>query len=133
MILNSFKKTKIMNNIGKSERETQNRIVALFKDELEYTYLGNWEDQERTQPIEENLLLDFLIKSQGYSEIVAKKAVQELVKAATNLSSGLYEANKEAYKLLRYGVSVREKLGELKERAWFINWKEPLKNNFAFA
>jgi len=122
-----------MNYIGKSERETQNRIVALFKDELEYTYLGNWEDQERTQPIEENLLLDFLIKSQGYSEIVAKKAVQELVKAATNLSSGLYEANKEVYKLLRYGVSVREELGELKERAWFINWKEPLKNNFAFA
>lgn len=122
-----------MNNIGKSERETQNRIVALFKDELEYTYLGNWEDQERTLPIEENLLLEFLIKSQGFSEIVAKKAVQELVKAATNLSSGLYEANKEVYKLLRYGVSVREELGELKERAWFINWKEPLKNNFAFA
>ena len=122
-----------MNNIGKSERETQNRIVALFKDELEYTYLGTWEDQERTQPIEENLLLDFLINSQGYSEIVAKKAVQELVKAATNLSGGLYEANKEVYKLLRYGVSVREELGELKERAWFINWKEPLKNNFAIA
>lgn len=122
-----------MNSIGKSERETQNRIVALFKEELKYTYLGNWEDQERTQPIEENLLLDFLIKSQGYSEIVAKKAVQELVKAATNLSSGLYEANKEVYKLLRYGVSVREELGELKERAWFINWKEPLKNNFAIA
>lgn len=119
--------------IGKSERETQNRIVALFKEELQYTYLGNWEDEQRTQPIEENLLLDFLIKSQGYSEIVAKKAVQELVKVATNLSGGLYEANKEVYKLLRYGVSVREELGELKERAWFINWKEPMKNNFAIA
>jgi len=122
-----------MNNIGKSERETQNRIVTLFKDELEYTYLGNWEDQELTQPIEENLLLDFLINSQGYSEVVAKKAIQELVKVATNLSGGLYEANKEVYKLLRYGVSVREELGELKERAWFINWNEPLKNNFAIA
>jgi type I restriction enzyme R subunit len=122
-----------MNNIGKSERETQNRIVALFKNELDYDYLGNWEDQQRTQPIEENLLLDFLIHTQGYSELVAKKAVQELVKAATNLTSGLYEANKEVYKLLRYGVSVREELGELKERAWFINWKEPFKNHFAFA
>lgn len=122
-----------MNNIGKPERETQNRIVTLFKNELEYTYLGNWEDQERTQPIEENLLLDFLINSQGYSEIVAKKALQELVKAATNLSGGLYEANKEVYKLLRYGVSVRGDLGELKERAWFINWAAPLKNNFAIA
>lgn len=122
-----------MNNIGKSERETQNRIVALFKNELDYDYLGNWEDQQRTQPVEENLLLDFLIHTQGYSELVAKKAVQELVKAATNLTSGLYDANKEVYKLLRYGVSVREELGELKERAWFINWKEPFKNHFAFA
>ncbi|MCO6163692.1 type I restriction endonuclease subunit R [Flavobacterium sp. NRK F7] len=122
-----------MNNIGKSERETQNRIVALFKQELNYTYLGNLEDQQRTQPIEEDLLLEFLIYTQGYSELVAKKAVQELVKAATNLTSGLYEANKEVYKLLRYGVSVREVLGELKERAWFINWNDPLKNHFAIA
>jgi len=122
-----------MNNIGKSERETQNRIVALFKNELEYAYLGNWEDQERTQPIEENLLLEFLIHTQGYSEIVAKKAVQELVKASANLSSGLYEANKEVYKLLRYGVSVREELSEVKERAWFVNWNQPLKNHFSIA
>uniref|UniRef100_UPI0040494290 type I restriction endonuclease subunit R n=1 Tax=Flavobacterium sp. TaxID=239 RepID=UPI0040494290 len=122
-----------MNNIGKSERETQNRIVALFKNELDYTYLGNWEDQQRTQPIEENLLMSFLVNSQGYTYIVAKKAVQELVKVASNLSNGLYDANKEVYKLLRYGVSVREELGELKERAWFINWKEPQKNHFAFA
>ena len=46
-----------MNNIGKSERESQNRIIQLFKNELQYTYLGNWEEQSRTQPIEENLLL----------------------------------------------------------------------------
>lgn len=122
-----------MNNIGKSERETQNRIVALFKNELNYTYLGNWEDQQRAHPIEENLLLDFLTNTQGYSEIVAKKAIQELVKAATNLSGSLYEANKEVYKLLRYGKSIREELGDLKERAWFINWSEPQKNHFAIA
>lgn len=122
-----------MNNIGKSERETQNRIIALFKNELDYTYLGNWEDQQRTHPIEENLLLDFLTNTQGYSEIVAKKAIQELVKAATNLSGSLYEANKEVYKLLRYGKSIREELGDLKERAWFINWSEPQKNHFAIA
>lgn len=122
-----------MNNIGKSERESQNRIIQLFKNELQYTYLGNWEDKPRSMPIEENLLLDFLINSQGYSTIVANKAVLELVKAATNVSSGLYDANKEVYKLLRYGVAVREELGEQKERAWFINWKEPHKNNFAIA
>ena len=69
-----------MNNIGKSERESQNRIIQLFKNELQYTYLGNWEEQSRTQPIEENLLFEFLVNSQGYSTIVAKKAVLEFPK-----------------------------------------------------
>lgn len=78
-----------MNNIGKSERATQNRIVDLFKNQLEYDYLDNWEDQPRRQPIEEDLLLKFLITTQGYSEVVAKKALQELVKSSTNISGGL--------------------------------------------
>ena len=51
-----------MNNIGKSERESQNRIIQLFKNELQYTYLGNWEEKPRSLPVEDNLLLDFLIK-----------------------------------------------------------------------
>jgi hypothetical protein len=33
-----------MSNIGKKERETQNRVVALFQKELKYRYLGNWEE-----------------------------------------------------------------------------------------
>lgn len=30
-------------NIGKTERITQNRLLLLFHDELGYDYLGNWE------------------------------------------------------------------------------------------
>jgi type I restriction enzyme R subunit len=40
------------NKIGKPERVTQNRIIQLFKNELGYTYLGNWEEETRVQPIE---------------------------------------------------------------------------------
>ena len=29
------------NDIGQSERTTQNRVVALFREELGYRYLGN--------------------------------------------------------------------------------------------
>ena len=29
-----------MNGIGKPERVTQNRVIALFRDELHYRYLG---------------------------------------------------------------------------------------------
>ena len=30
-----------MSTIGKKERETQNRVIALFQKELNYRYLGN--------------------------------------------------------------------------------------------
>ncbi|MCA0335065.1 MAG: hypothetical protein LCH44_14080 [Bacteroidetes bacterium] len=35
-----------MNKIGKPERETPNRVVALFQKKLGYHYLGNWEERE---------------------------------------------------------------------------------------
>jgi len=102
-------------------------------NELQYDYLGNWEEQVRHQPIEEELLFRYLTEKQGYSETLAGKAIDELVKASGNLSSGLYEANKATYKLLRYGVTVREELSEPKQTVWLINWTEPEKNHFAFA
>lgn len=44
-----------MNGIGKPERETQNRIIALFHDELGYRYLGDWSDRANNSNIEEGL------------------------------------------------------------------------------
>jgi len=43
-----------MNNIGQIERETQNRIIKLFKEQLGYTYYGNWEEREKNSNIEVN-------------------------------------------------------------------------------
>jgi len=40
-----------MSTIGKSERETQNRIIALFRDELGYRYLGDWSDRTNNSNI----------------------------------------------------------------------------------
>ncbi len=121
------------NNIGKTERASQNRVIQLFQDELGYTYLGDWEEEVRTQPIEEDLLFTYLTKNNRYSSELAQKAVDAIVKAATNLSDDLYEANKEVYKLLRYGVTVREELGQPKETVWLIDWKNPTNNDFAVA
>ena len=46
-----------MNEIGKPERETQNRVIALFRDELHYRYLGDWSDRDGNSNIDERLLL----------------------------------------------------------------------------
>ena len=118
--------------IGKSERISQNRIVQLFQDKLKYQYLGDWQEETRVQPIEEPILKKHLL-AKGYSEILAQKAVDEAVKTAKNLSNGLYDANKEVYRLLRYGVTVREELGQPKETVWLIDWKNPEQNDFAIA
>ncbi|MFT6638213.1 MAG: type I restriction enzyme R subunit [Flavobacterium sp.] len=120
------------NNIGKSERASQNRIVKLFQDKLKYQYLGDWQEEVRTQPVEETILKTHLLQK-GYSEVLAQKAVDEVVKTAKNLSNGLYDANKEVYRLLRYGVTVREEMGQPKETVWLIDWRDLKNNDFAIA
>ena len=52
-----------MSNIGKPERVTQNRVIALFRDELTYDYLGDWEECEGNSNIEEPLLTQMPVTS----------------------------------------------------------------------
>lgn len=118
-------------DVGKPERVSQNRVLQLFQS-MGYTYLGDWEEEVRTQPVEETILKNHLL-SQGYSEVLIQKAIDKLVSATTNLSGGLYETNKEVYHLLRYGVTVREELGKPKETVWLINWKDIENNQFGVA
>ena len=121
-----------MNTIGKSERTTQNRIIQLFQNEMGYDYLGDWEKDIKNQPVEEDLLFNQL-KIQGFSEVVAEKAVSKFMRSVLQLSDGLYDANKKVYSLLRYGVNIREELGEAKENVGLIDWKTPENNHFAIA
>ena len=41
-----------MSTIGQPERVTQNRVIALFRDELGYRYLGDWTDRDGNSNIE---------------------------------------------------------------------------------
>lgn len=118
--------------VGKIERATQNRVVKLFQNELHYRYLGNLEDQENSN-VEIPLLGTFLKEKMGYSESLVSKALFEFSKVAGDQSKKLYEVNKEVYNLLRYGVKVREELGENKQTVWLIDWENPHNNDFAIA
>lgn len=120
-------------SIGKLERATQNRVLKLFQQELGYDYLGDWVDETRTIPVEEDLLYNYLVNIKGYSETLANKAIEKFDRAVSTIGVGLYEANKEVYKLLRYGVNVREELGEAKENVFLIDWENPLNNEFGVA
>ena len=51
-----------MTPVGQIERTTQNRVVKLFKEQLGYRYLGNWEDRPDNSNIEEDILYNLLIK-----------------------------------------------------------------------
>jgi type I restriction enzyme R subunit len=121
-----------MTHIGGNERNTQNRLVRLFKDKLKYSYLGNWEERENNRNIEEELLQNFL-KNRGYSTQETAMAIRKLKEAAHNLNSGLYNANKEAYGLLRYGVNIKPEMGQNSKNVYLIDWKNPLANDFYIA
>jgi len=121
-----------LSTVGHIERETQNRVVALFQNELKYRYLGNWEEREDNSNIEVGILTAWLIKK-GYSQTLIGKALYEFGKVANDQSKSLYDVNKEVYSMLRYGVNVQPEIGQNKETVWLIDWKNPLENDFAVA
>jgi type I restriction enzyme, R subunit len=121
-----------MSDIGKSERATQNRILALLRDELGYRYLGNWSDRDGNANIEEELLTAYLSRS-GYSAAQIAVVLHRLRTEAGNFSRNLYGNNQAVYSLLRYGVPVKTEAGKATETVALINWAEPEKNDFAVA
>jgi type I restriction enzyme, R subunit len=121
-----------MSSIGQPERATQNRVIALFCDELGYRYLGDWKDRAGNSNIEDTLLSQYLSK-RGYSTAQISKAIYALRREADNYGRGLYGNNQAVYKLLRYGVPVKTEAGEVTETVQLINWLMPEQNDFAIA
>ncbi|WP_027190871.1 type I restriction endonuclease subunit R [Fundidesulfovibrio putealis] len=121
-----------MSDIGKSERVTQNRVIALFRDEMGYSNLGDWSDREGNTNVEEGLLTAHLKKC-GYTSSQISRAIHLLRTEVNNPGRSLYGNNKAVYSLLRYGVPVKTEAGKPTETVHLINWEEPQKNDFAIA
>ena len=122
-----------MSTVGQRERITQNRIVQFFQQELDYRYLGDWQDRPNNKNIEVDILTAWL-KKRGVSDTLIARVIRQLDTAAA-LGEGkkLYYANKEVYQLLRYGVKDKEGAGELNQTVWLVDWKHPEANDFAIA
>ncbi|MDH6242701.1 type I restriction endonuclease subunit R [Mycobacterium sp. OTB74] len=121
-----------MSTVGQLERRTQDRVVGLFRDSLGFDYLGNWETRGGSN-VEVDLLTQNL-RARGYSDSLINKAIDKL-KSDASLGGGrdLYEANRDVYGLLRYGVKVKAGVGEHYETVWLIDWSTPEANHFAVA
>lgn len=123
-----------MSKVGQIERATQNRIVKLFQEQLHYEYLGYWEERENNSNIEEAELRKYLAGTKKYSDELINKAIFALKKEANiNSTDDLYTANKEVYSMLRYGTAKKVEAIRKPETVHFIDWKNPLNNNFAIA
>ena len=122
-----------MSNVGQIEHKTQDHVVKLFHGRLGFDYLGDWEYREGNANIEVDLLTRNL-RARGFDDNLINKAILKLVSDAS-LGGGrdLYEANKDVYGLLRYGVHVKPGIGENTETVWLIDWSRPERNDFSVA
>ena len=122
-----------MSTVGQREVLAQRRVVAFLKGALGYTYLGHWKDRPDNCNVEPALLTNWL-QRQGHSDKIIKKVLFELGRAAPlGGSKTLYDANREVYGMLRYGVKVQPDVGEQHVTIWLIDWANPGTNDFAIA
>ena len=108
-------------------------MVGFLRDPLGYAYLGHWKSRTDNSNVKEDLLTAWL-RRQGHNNKIIQKVLFELDRAAAlGGSKTLYDANREVYGLLRYGVKVKPDVGEHNITVWLIDWAHPGDNDFGLA
>ncbi len=119
-------------NTVKPERNTQNRVIKLFTEELGYQYLGNWQYRANNSNIEVEYLTKYL-RNANYSHDQISRSIDILTKTANKIDRTLYQNNKAIYQLLRYGIQIKTEIAKNTETIHLINWETPAKNHWGIA
>ncbi|WP_455423689.1 type I restriction endonuclease subunit R [Chloracidobacterium validum] len=112
-----------------SERATQDRVIALFRDELGYRFLGSWADRPGNSNIDEGLLTAWLAK-RGVTGPQIAVVLHRLRTEADNPNRSLYQNNQAVHSLLRYGVPVKIEASQPTATVHLIDWQNPEANDF---
>ena len=103
--------------INAPERETQNRVLDLFAT-LGYRSLSSLHGQDNRNIRTADLTA--WLQKQGVADGLIAKTLHKLEKAAAvGGVRKLYDANKDVYQLLRYGVKVAPAAGKRKRCGWW--------------
>ena len=114
-----------------SEKKLQERVKSWLINDLQYTYLGNLEDQVNTPIREEELRKN--LSARGYGKDVITRAISDLTIKAANQADTLYQVNEAVYNLLRYGDQGIKDEGGRKITVHYIDWTDVSKNDFYVA
>lgn len=116
-----------MSAIGKAERETHNRVIALFRDELGYRYLGDWSDRPDNSNIQEDLLTAHLTKV-GHAPEQISRAIYLLRTEADNSNRSVYDNNNPVNSLLRYEEANQDARAGPVHSSSSVNWISSTEN-----
>lgn len=131
--------------ISPIEREYQNSVVRLFREQLGYDYLGRLQygkdckslpDGRINSPIIESELRKFLTSQNRYTELQINTAIAEVKKAAqlTDSKKGvLLDTNNSLYETLIGNIKVRPSPEKKHEDVYLFDFANPLANRFAIA
>ena len=132
--------------ISQKERQYQNEIVKLFRERLNYEYLGSYqypknsqtrENGEKNTPIIESELRRFLSsKEYGYTKIQIEEAIRqtkEMARLSDSRRGILADTNNKLYEVLTTHIAIQPDAEHHHENVYLFDFNNPLANNFAIA
>lgn len=132
--------------ISQKERQYQNEIVKLFRERLNYEYLGSFqypknsqtrENGEKNTPIIESELRRFLSsKEYGYTKIQIEEAIRqtkEMARLSDSRRGTLADTNNKLYEVLTTHIAIQPDAEHHHENVYLFDFNNPLANNFAIA